>query len=86
MKRIMTLDPQVQEFVDEVNATGAPSRERSVAEVRADFYDLSISLQDPGVDVGRVEDRYIPGPHGPIRIRLYWPEGSDPTAPPPGLH
>ena len=84
MKRIMALDPQVQEFVDEVNATEAPSLwERSVAEVRADSYDLRMSLQDPGVSVGRVEDRDIPGPHGPIRIRLYWPEGGDPTAPLP---
>ena len=80
----MALHPQVQEFVDEINAIEVPPlRERPLAEVREGFHDLIMSQQAPGVAVGRVEERDIPGRHGPIRIRLYWPEGYDPAAPLP---
>ena len=80
----MALHPQVQEVVDEINAIEAPPlRERPLAEVRAGFHDLIMGLQNPGVEVGRIEDRDIPGPHGPIRVRLYWPEGADPAVPLP---
>ncbi len=74
----MQLDPQVQAVVDEVNAVESGSLwDRPIADVRADFDHLVLSLQDPGPEVGRVENRNIPGPHGPIPIRIYWPEGSD---------
>ena len=80
----MALHPQVQAFVDEINAIEvAPIRERPLAEVREGFDKLVMSQQAPGVAIGRVEERDIPGPHGPIRIRLYWPDGHDPSAPLP---
>ena len=73
----MALHPQVQAFVDEINAIEvAPIRELPLAEVREGFDKLVMSQQAPGVAVGRVEERDIPGPHGPIRIRLYWPDGT----------
>ena len=79
----MQLDPQVQEFVDEFNTAAAESDaqslwDRPIADVRADFHDLVLGLQGAVPEVGRVENRDIPGPHGPIPIRIYWPEGSDP--------
>ena len=80
----MTLHPQVQEVVDEINAIEVPPlSERPLAEVREGFNEMILSMQAPGVDVGRVEERDIPGPNGPIRIRLYWPEGADPARPLP---
>ena len=80
----MALHPQVQEFCDEINAIEVPPlAERPLAEVREAFNDLVMGLQAPGIDVGRVEDRDIPGPNGPIRIRLYWPKGADPASPLP---
>ncbi len=80
----MALHPQVQVVVDEFNAIEAPPiAERPLAEVREGFHDFVMSLQAPGEAVGRVEDRDIPGPNGPIRIRLYWPEGADPAEPLP---
>ena len=80
----MALHPQVQAFCDEINAIEvAPLRERPLAEVREGFHDLIMSLQAPPVAVGRIEERDIPGPNGPIRIRLYWPEGADPARPLP---
>ena len=80
----MALHPQVQEFCDEINAIEVPPlRERPLAEVREGFHDLIMSMQAPGAPVGRVEDRDIPGPNGPIRVRLYWPDGADPAEPLP---
>jgi len=29
------------------------------------------------VEVGRIEDRTAPGPHGPVSVRIYWPKGAD---------
>lgn len=78
------LDPQVQEVVDEVNAVEAPSLwDRPIAETRKDFDTLVLGLAAPGPEVGRVENRTIPGPHGPIPLRLYWPDGSDKKKPLP---
>lgn len=72
------LDPQVQAVCDEVNALEAPSLwDRPIADTRKDFNDLVLGLAAPGPEVGRVENRTIPGPHGPIPVRLYWPAGSD---------
>jgi acetyl esterase len=84
----MQLDPQVQVIVDELNAAmaegDAPSLwDRPVADVRADFDDLVLGLQGDVPAVGRVENREIPGPHGPIPIRIYWPQGSDAATPLP---
>ena len=80
----MALHPQVQALCDEINAIEVPPiNERSLAEVREGFHDLVMGMQAPGVAVGRVEDRDIPGPNGPIRVRLYWPEGADPAEPLP---
>ena len=80
----MPLHPQVQTYCDEINAIQLPPlSERPLAEVREGFHDLIMAAQAPGVAVGRVDDRDIPGPNGPIRIRLYWPEGADAARPLP---
>ena len=84
----MQLDPQVQIVVDEINALLAEGEQvslwdRPIADVRTDFDGLVLGLQDQGPEVGRVENRDIPGPHGPIPIRIYWPEGANPETPLP---
>ena len=80
----MQLDPQVQVIVDEINAVEVESLwDRPIADVRADFDSLVLGLQEQGPEVGRVENRDIPGPHGPIPIRIYWPKGSDAATPLP---
>ncbi|MBM3483480.1 MAG: alpha/beta hydrolase [Alphaproteobacteria bacterium] len=72
----MRLHPQVQAVCDEVNAQEAkPLWDRPIAEVRADFNALVTSLEAPGPKVGKVANRKIPGPHGKIPIRIYWPKG-----------
>jgi len=84
----MKLDPQVQTVVDEINAAMTEADagslwDRPIADVRMDFDNLVLGLQAPGPQVGRVEDHDIPGPHGPIQIRIYWPAGSNPDTPLP---
>ena len=80
----VALHPQVQVYCDEINAIEVPPlAERPLDEIREGFHDLIMAAQATGVDVGRVEDRDIPGPNGPIRIRLYWPEGVDAAEPLP---
>jgi acetyl esterase len=63
---------------DEVNALEAPLLwDRPIVDTGKDFNDLVLGLAAPGPEVGRVENRSIPGPHGPIPVSLYWPAGSD---------
>jgi hypothetical protein len=45
---------------------------------RRGFRELSRRLVHPEL---RVEDRTIPGPAGPIAIRIYWPSGHDERSP-----
>jgi acetyl esterase len=78
------LDPLVQTVIDEVNAVEAPSLwDRPIADVRQDFSTLVLGLAAPGPAVGKVENRTISGPHGPIPVRLYWPAGSNRQGPLP---
>lgn len=80
----MDLHPQVREYVDEMNAAEKPPLAAlPLARVRAGFHEQVMALQAPGPEVGRVEDRAVAGPHGPIPLRLYWPEGADPAVPLP---
>lgn len=71
----MALDPQTKALLDEMAETEAPPPwEIPLADLRAAFNELSDALAIAGPEVRRVEDRSIPGPHGPIPIRLYWPK------------
>ncbi len=74
----MDLDPQVQVLLDEMNAIEAPPPwERPIAEVRADFDAMVRERAAPGPDVARVADHEAPGPHGPVPVRVFWPDGID---------
>lgn len=77
----MALDPQTQELLDEMNAVAPPPAwEQPLDELRVNFNEMVNSLQTPGPQLKRVENRDIPGPHGPIPVRIYWPDdaGSGP--------
>jgi len=65
-------------------AEAPPAWEQPLDELRADFNEFVISLQKPGSQLKRVENRDIPGPHGPIPVRIYWP-GDAPDGPLPIL-
>lgn len=73
----MPLDPQAQAVLDMMAAAGLPPYEQiSVEEARA-RYNAS-QLGGKPEPVARVEDQQISGPEGPLRIRLYTPEGTGP--------
>src|SRR2546423_4901398 len=67
----MPVDPQVQTVLDEMAALGFPGfagleagRARAV---------IGAMERAPGEPVASVEDRALPGPAGPIPVRLYRP-------------
>ena len=76
----MPLDPQMKTIIEEAAALGLPAyHDLSPAEARKQMLDLTPPV-DPLLTVKRVEDRSIPGPHGEIPIRLYYPSGDLPFA------
>jgi len=80
----MPLDPRVKRFLD-VLAAGKPrsSLTVTVAERRTALAEL-MRLAGPQIRVGRVEDRTLPGPAGPLAVRVYTPLDA-PAAMLPGL-
>ncbi|MDZ4402160.1 alpha/beta hydrolase [Prosthecobacter sp.] len=74
----MPLDPQAQAFLAQLAALGAPPLEQlPVDQVRAIYRQLFGGSGEPEA-VGEVIDRTIPGPGGPIPLRIYTPKGSGP--------
>jgi acetyl esterase len=72
----MPVDPQVQALLD-LRAALPPVQSLSVAEARAQFAAREI----PGLkvaEVASVAERVIPGPTGPLRLRVYTPLGAGP--------
>ena len=82
----MTLHPDARAFLDEREAAGSrPVNELTVAEAREQSIRLLSLLGEPPI-VETIADQEIPGPHGPIPLRVYRP--ADATAlgdPPPVL-
>ena len=74
----MVIDPQVQEFLEELKSLGAPPPETlSPAEARA-LHAAGAETLGPPEPVAAIEDRTVPGPAGEIPIRIYVPEGTGP--------
>ena len=72
----MPVDPQMQAILD-FRATLPPTHTLSVAEARAQ----SRAPRPAGLKVAAVAsatDRTIPGPGGPLRLRVYTPRGAGP--------
>ena len=74
----MTLNPQAQAILELLEARGdKPVPDSTVAEVRASQWDW-VEFMGDTEPVARVEDNYIPGPSGELRVRVYTPQGSGP--------
>src|SRR5262249_12749 len=81
----MALHPQCQDFLDRMNVhidpDGPPLSEVPPSELRG-FVPLIVGVwADMGAKaepVAAVEDREVPGPAGPIPVRVYTPEGEAP--------
>lgn len=78
----MPLDPAARLFLDQLEATGAPPLERMTPADARLMVDALFTMQGDGPPLARVEDRTVPGPAGPITVRIYTPEDALPL---PGL-
>lgn len=71
----MPADPLVQAILDRINeatAAGPSTWEQSVEDARA-AYAGYCALAGDGGELAAIEDRTIPGPGGPVAIRIYRP-------------
>jgi acetyl esterase len=72
----MPVDPQVRTLLEQLAASGTPGLEQlSVTEARELMASLA-PLTGPVEEVAAVEDITVPGPHGPMAVRLYRPTGA----------
>src|SRR5712671_565640 len=80
------LHPQIREVLRVMaEAKLPPVEEMTPAEAREQMEATARARKAEPLPVARVEERMIPGPAGPIRLRLYWPKASDPAARMPAI-
>ena len=72
----MTLDTQARNLLDAVKALGAPEMWQLTPDVARVEYLRRTAKAKADVDIFKVEDRKIPGPLGPIGIRIYSPRSA----------
>jgi acetyl esterase len=72
-----TLHPQIVSALEAAAKLGLkPIEAMNPAEARAQMEATAQSRKAEPLPVARIEDRNIPGPAGPIPVRLYWPNAS----------
>ncbi len=73
----MPLDPQAQVVIDMIESMGVGdlTPETDPDEIRAL---MNAAVLPSGIELASVTDREIPGPGGPIPVRVYRPEGDAP--------
>jgi acetyl esterase len=75
----MPLDPQIKAILDQAAAAKAPPlSSMSPEQARVGFRSMLESFGGTPPPVARSEDRAIDGPAGPIKLRVYTPEGKAP--------
>ncbi|WP_043929788.1 alpha/beta hydrolase [Bacillus sp. EB01] len=73
----MALDPQAKFLLEQMEAAGAPPMNTLSPEEARATTDFSALAGEPE-EVGKVENRTIPGPSGEIPVRIYTPKGEGP--------
>jgi acetyl esterase len=82
----MQAEPQTKVLLEQMAAAGAPSLcDLPVTAARAALKELSRTFDIAPGAVDRTDDRDIPGPNGPVPIRIYWPVATSTLAAPPIL-
>ena len=75
----LTLDPEIAAVLERMAAEGGPQpQDQPLADARAAHDAVAVWASGPGQEVARVEDCTVPGPDGPVPVRVYWPAGSEP--------
>jgi acetyl esterase len=80
----MPLDPNVQRFLRVLAATHPSDPSRLTTSQRRDGFRDLMRFSEAPPPIAGVEDRSLPGPEGPIRIRVYTPLAM-PAGGPPGM-
>lgn len=73
----MTLDPQAKFVLEQMEAAGAPPMHTLTPEEARKSIDVRALAGEPE-EVGKVEDKVIPGQEGEIAVRIYTPQGQGP--------
>ncbi len=77
------LDEGTRAVLEMLNAEGVVHMHEGTPEAAREMMETMVHLIDePGPEVGSVEDSLVPGPAGELPVRIYRPEGTDRT---PGL-
>lgn len=77
-----SVDPQMAEILRLINDLDLPPYETmGGAEARAAAEERNLFWNEGNPDVAHVRNLTIPGPAGPMRLRLYEPAGIGPTSP-----
>jgi acetyl esterase len=75
----MALDPQMQAILNQAAAAGGkPFYSMSPVEARQAIDVMFAAFRGDPAEVGRVEDRKLPGPAGEVPVRIYSPPGRGP--------
>jgi acetyl esterase len=80
MEAAVPLDPQLRQVLDRIEELNLPSyREGTPEDARRMFRLRTVDLRPPEavVPVGDVEDRTVGGAEGPLRARVYRPQGAE---------
>src|SRR5437762_10300112 len=81
-----TLHPQIVKAIEAMQAAGLrPIESMTPAEARQQMEETARARKAEPLPVARVEERAMPGPAGPIRLRLYWPNASSSGRPAPAI-
>jgi acetyl esterase len=73
-----TLHPQIVQALEAAARLGLkPFEGMTPAEARAQMEATAASRKAEPLPVARVEEQEMPGPAGPIRLRLYWPNAPE---------
>src|SRR5256714_14710016 len=80
------LHPQIEAVLKAQAAAGLrPIEALTPAAARAQMEETARGRKAEPLPVARVEERAIPGPGGPVRLRLYWPKEADAGDPVPAI-
>lgn len=75
----MPLHPQIEGLLQQMAAAGGKGfHQMEVDECRQTFGGLLNSLPPSQQKIASAQDRGIPSPNGPVKVRVYTPEGSGP--------
>jgi acetyl esterase/lipase len=76
---MVQLDPQMKAVLEQAAAAGGkPFHQMTPGEARQAIDTMFAAFRGTPVEVGKIEDRRIPGPAGQIPVRIYSPAGIGP--------